>query len=83
MSVLKKFVEILETIDPVVFIMCVGASLCVSLIGFIGFSPISPNTGLAVGLGVFLPAVVVVTYLAGPQTQKLKDSERRPLDPEE
>ena len=73
MSILKKFLDVVENIDLAVFALCLGISACVSLICFIGFSLVSPNTGMAVGLGVLLPAILVITCFIGPQAQKLKD----------
>ena len=78
MNVLKKFVDIIDKIDVEVLILCLGISMCVSLVCFITFSQISPNTGTAVGFGILLPAVLVITYFVGPLAQKLKDSESNP-----
>lgn len=66
MNILKKFLDVVDNIDLVVFLLCLGTSMCVSLVCFIGFSKISPNAGQAVGIGVVLPAVLVITYFVGP-----------------
>ena len=78
MNILEKFVDVIDKIDIEVILLCLGISMCVSLVCFIGFSQISPNTGTAVGLGILLPAVLVITYFIGPLAQKLKDSEINP-----